>query len=336
MTANGVKPGQDAPIILTPGDPAGIGGELTIRAHKAGIGGCFTINDPVYLAATARQMECDIDILEIASPADYDPDSTALQVLSITWAEQPVAGEPTIANAPQIIDAIARGAGWAQSGECAAMVTNPIAKAPLLEAGFSHPGHTEFLGSLAPPRKGAPMMMLAADDFRVVPITVHIPLSAVAPRLNSEMIVDAGRLLSQSLSQFFDIAAPRIAVCGLNPHAGEQGRMGHEDNAIIAPAIAQLQGEKINAFGPLPADTLFHSEARKTYDAVLGMYHDQVLIPLKTVDFFGGVNVTLGLDFIRTSPDHGTGFDIAGKGIARPDSVIAALKMASRMARKKI
>ena len=176
-------------------------------------------------------------------------------------------------------------------------------------------------------------MMLACDMLRVVPVTVHIPLSAVASSLTPGLIIDKGRLVAHALRTHFAIPYPRLAVCGLNPHAGEQGRMGTEDEAIIAPAINQLRADGIDAMGPYPADTLFHEDARKTYDLVLGMYHDQVLIPLKTLDFFGGVNITLGLDFIRTSPDHGTGFDIAGKGVARPDSLIAAIRAAKSMAR---
>ena len=207
-----------------------------------------------------------------------------------------------------------------------------IAKATLYDAGFDHPGHTEFLGSMAPACAGGPVMMLANDMLRVVPVTVHIPLSAVATSLTTELIVEKGRLVAHALRKRFTIPYPRIAVCGLNPHAGELGRLGSEDAAIITPAINQLCAEGFDAKGPYSADTLFHEDARKTYDVVLGMYHDQVLIPLKTLDFFGGVNITLGLDFIRTSPDHGTGFDIAGKGVAKPNSLIAAIETAHAMA----
>lgn len=320
------------PLAVTPGDPAGIGGEITLRAHHSGTGGFFTLNETSHLKALSKSIGLETDFREINSPADFDPDCTALQVLPIKWATTPVAGLPSPQNAPIIIDAIKTAALWAQSGECSAIVTNPIAKAPLYEAGFPHPGHTEFLGSLAPEKPGAPMMMLACDALRVVPVTVHIPLAEVATTLTTQMIIDAGRLLAENLKDKFGIPSPRLAVCGLNPHAGENGKMGHEDSEIIAPAIAQLQADGIDVFGPLPADTMFHSAARSGYDAALGMYHDQVLIPLKTLDFFGGVNVTLGLDFIRTSPDHGTGFDIAGNGTAKADSLIAALKMAKLMA----
>ena len=238
-------------------------------------------------------------------------------------------------NAPAVIDAIRAAAAFAQQGRASAIVTNPIHKSVLIEAGFEHPGHTEFLGSLAPERDGAPVMMLACDALRVVPLTVHIALRDVAGMLNSADIIAKGRLLAEALRDFFGVDNPRIAVCGLNPHAGENGQFGDEDSRIIAPAISALQNDGIDAFGPLSADTLFHAEARKTYDAVLGMYHDQVLIPIKTLDFDGGVNVTLGLDFIRTSPDHGTALDIAGTGMARPDSMTSAIRLAADMARRK-
>ena len=238
-------------------------------------------------------------------------------------------------NAPAVIDAIRAAAAFAQQGRASAIVTSPIHKSVLIEAGFEHPGHTEFLGSLAPERDGGPVMMLACDALRVVPLTVHIALRDVAGRLNSDDIVAKGRLLAEALHDFFGVDTPRIAVCGLNPHAGENGQFGDEDSRIIAPAISALQNDGIDAFGPLSADTLFHAEARKTYDAVLGMYHDQVLIPIKTLDFDGGVNVTLGLDFIRTSPDHGTALDIAGTGMARPDSMTSAIRLAANMARRK-
>ena len=217
----------------------------------------------------------------------------------------------------------------------AAIVTNPISKAILKDAGFNHPGHTEFLASLAPARPGAPLMMLAGESLRVVPATVHIALRDVPAALTTEDIVAKGRLLNEALQLYFGCGSPRIAVCGLNPHAGENGQFGDEDQRVIAPAVEALKDEGIGAFGPLSADTLFHPEARETYDAAIGMYHDQVLIPLKTIYFDGGVNVTLGLDFIRTSPDHGTAFDIAGTGKARPQSLMAAIRMARMMASRR-
>ena len=261
--------------------------------------------------------------------------SDMLGVLPVNWAADPRPGMTDTRNAPAVIDAIRAAAAFAQQGRASAIVTSPIHKSVLIEAGFEHPGHTEFLGSLAPERDGGPVMMLACDALRVVPLTVHIALRDVAGMLNSADILAKGRLLAEALRDFFGVDNPRIAVCGLNPHAGENGQFGDEDSRIIAPAISALQNDGIDAFGPLSADTLFHAEARKTYDAVLGMYHDQVLIPIKTLDFDGGVNVTLGLDFIRTSPDHGTALDIAGTGMARPDSMTSAIRLAADMARHK-
>ena len=222
------------------------------------------------------------------------------------------------------------------AGEADGLVTNPISKHILYEAGFKHPGHTEFLAALSGPVNGKPahpVMMLWSEDLAVVPVTVHIPLSAVAPSLTTELIVRTGRIVARELTLRFGLPHPRLAIAGLNPHAGENGAMGSEDDAVIAPAVAQLRDAGIQAFGPLPADTMFHARARSRYDAALAMYHDQALIPIKTLAFDDAVNITLGLPFVRTSPDHGTAFDIAGKGVARPDSLIAAMKLAARLTR---
>ncbi|MGB2534782.1 MAG: 4-hydroxythreonine-4-phosphate dehydrogenase PdxA [Candidatus Puniceispirillum sp.] len=320
------------PIILTPGDPAGIGAEISLKAWQQGCNDFVIFENAARLQSLANNLGMDIAITSLPHLGAYEPDCDALQVMPISWDTAPIAGKPETANAPMVIEAIKDAAGLVQAGYAAAMVTNPIAKATLYEAGFAYPGHTEFLGSLCTPDHGAPLMMLACDDLRVVPLTVHIPLTEVASNITSEAIINACRLMAKSLYRYEQVNDPHIAICGLNPHAGEQGSMGQEDALIIAPAIAALRAENIHVTGPHPADTLFHAEARSRYDAVLGMYHDQVLIPLKTIDFYGGVNITLGLDFIRTSPDHGTGFDIAGQGLARPDSLIAAIKQARRMA----
>ena len=320
------------PIILTPGDPAGIGAEISLKAWQQGCNDFVIFEDAARLQSLAYDFGMDIPITSLPHLGAYEHDSHALQVMPISWDVAPIAGKPETANAPMVIQSIKDAAGLVQAGHAAAMVTNPIAKATLYESGFAYPGHTEFLGSLCTPDQGAPLMMLACDDLRVVPLTVHIPLAEVASNITSEAIINACRLMAKSLYRYEQVNNPHIAICGLNPHAGEQGTMGQEDATIITPAIAALRAENINVTGPHPADTLFHAEARSRYDAVLGMYHDQVLIPLKTIDFYGGVNITLGLDFIRTSPDHGTGFDIAGQGLARPDSLIAAIKQARRMA----
>ena len=335
MAAATPHQGTSAPIILTPGDPAGIGAEISLKAFAAGLRGFILMEDPDRLAAMAARLGLDIPIKTVEAPFNLAPDHAALPVLALSWDTAPVPGTSDPRNAACVIESIRRAAGMAQDGHVAAMVTNPIHKSVLIKAGFSHPGHTEFLASLAPPRKGAPMMMLASEMLRVVPATVHIALRDVPDALTTDGLVAKGRLLEESLRLYFGCATPRIAFCGLNPHAGEDGQFGDEDSRVVAPAVSALKAEGVSAFGPLSADTLFHPQARASYDAVIGMYHDQVLIPLKTLDFDGGVNVTLGLDFIRTSPDHGTAFDIAGTGKARPDSLMAAIRMAQRMARMK-
>jgi 4-hydroxythreonine-4-phosphate dehydrogenase len=244
-------------------------------------------------------------------------------------------GRPDPATAAATIRSIEEAVRLARAGGVAALVTNPIAKHVLHEAGFSHPGHTEFLAALAaapgrpPPH---PVMMLWCQDLAVVPVTVHIPLARVPEALTTELILTTARIVDRDLRRRFGVKRPRLALAGLNPHAGESGSIGSEDAEVVAPAVAALRAEGIDASGPWPADTMFHARARKTYDAALAMYHDQALIPIKTIAFDEGVNVTLGLPFVRTSPDHGTAFDIAGKGIARPDSLVAALSLAARLA----
>ena len=326
-----------APIIVTPGEPAGIGAEITLKSYAgplrdADLPICL-MEDPDRMSKLADQLGLDISMARISAPEEaMRLPADTLGILPLAWVADPRPGITDTRNAPAIIDAIRTAAAFAQQGSASAIVTSPIHKSVLFEAGFEYPGHTEFLGSLAPQRNGAPVMMLACDALRVVPLTVHIALRDVAGMLNSADIIAKGRLLAEALRNFFGADTPRIAVCGLNPHAGENGQFGDEDSRIIAPAISALQDDGIDAFGPLSADTLFHTEARKTYDAVLGMYHDQVLIPIKTLDFDGGVNVTLGLPIIRTSPDHGTAFDIAGSGQARPDSLLAAIREAKAIA----
>ena len=326
-----------APVLVTPGEPAGIGAEITLKAFAAassdGTPSFCVMEDPLRLGKLADKLGLAIKIAAVETPeAATELPADTLPVLPVEWNADIRAGAPDRQNAPIVIDAIRRAARLAQERRVSAITTNPIHKAVLIEAGFSHPGHTEFLGGLAPSRDGAPTMMLACDALRVVPVTVHIPLRDVPAALKPTDIIAKGRLLAAALRDHFGISDPRIAVCGLNPHAGETGQFGDEDERIIAPAVRAMQNDGIIAFGPLSADTLFHAEARKTYDAVMGMYHDQVLIPIKTLDFDGGVNVTLGLDFIRTSPDHGTALDIAGTGTARHDSLAAAIRLAGRMA----
>jgi len=248
------------------------------------------------------------------------------------------AGHPDPANAAATLEAIERAVDLALAGQIAGFATNPIQKKTLQDAGFPHPGHTEFLAELAARPATRPVdvaMMLACPELRVVPVTIHLSLARAVQALDPEAIVRVGRIAATGLKALFGIARPRLAVAALNPHAGEQGAMGDEETRVILPAIETLRKDGIDVRGPAPADTLFHPAARATYDAALCMYHDQALIPIKTIDFSGGVNVTLGLPFVRTSPDHGTALDIAGTGRADPASLLAALAMADDMARRR-
>jgi 4-hydroxythreonine-4-phosphate dehydrogenase len=320
------------PFIVTPGEPAGIGAEITLKSWHAGQRDICVIESPDRLADIAAKLGIPLFIRAITHPDQFTADDQTLHVIPIDWPVLPVFGSPDHRNGQIVIDSISIAAAFCRDGSAAGMVTNPIQKATLYAAGFAHPGHTEFLASLASVDRGGPMMMLASDELRVVPLTIHIPVKDVPHSISKQSIITTAQLLDASLKRFFGLSTPRIAIAGLNPHAGENGTIGHEDQDIIQPAITDLQQIGIKVTGPFPADTLFHHEARKSYDAVIGMYHDQVLIPLKTLDFFGGVNITLGLDFIRTSPDHGTGLNIAGTGTARPDSLMAAIDMARKMA----
>jgi 4-hydroxythreonine-4-phosphate dehydrogenase len=246
-------------------------------------------------------------------------------------------GKPYSGDAPLVVDAIRKGVGAVLSGRASAIVTCPISKETLYAAGFKYPGHTEFLAELAREHTGRtclPVMMIASEALRTVPVTIHVPLRDVPSLLTRDLIVETARVTAHDLAKHFGIANPRLAVSGLNPHAGEGGTIGREEVEIIDPAIRQIQSEGINAFGPLSADTMFHAKARLTYDAAICMYHDQALIPAKTLAFENGVNVTLGLPFVRTSPDHGTAFSIAGTGSADPSSFVAALKLAHRLAKQ--
>lgn len=326
-------------LALSMGDPAGIGPDIALdawlRRASDDIPAFLVIGDPAALADRARHLGLAVAIAEATPETAAAVFADALPVLPVRCAAPVVAGVPSSENAGAVIEAIRLAVDFTLSGRTAAVVTCPIAKSVLYSAGFGFPGHTEYLADLASAHEGRPLtpvMLLAGPDLKVAPVTIHIPLSAVPATLTAAMIVEAGRILAGDLAGRFGIARPRIAVSGLNPHAGENGALGREDDAVVAPAIATLRAEGIDARGPLPADTMFHAEARATYDAALCMYHDQALIPAKTLAFHDSVNVTLGLPFIRTSPDHGTAFAIAGKGVARSDSLIAALKLARRMA----
>ncbi len=317
------------PLALTMGDPAGIGGELTAKAWQArhAIGPVFcALDDPARLAALG------VPVREINAP-EQAPEifPHALPVLPIRLVNPPRAGQPDPANAPAIIEAIRLGAELALARRIGAVVTNPINKAALYHAGFRHPGHTEFLAELTG-ATNQPVMMLACPALRVVPVTVHASLRKAIAMLDTAGIVSVGRITHAALHDQFGIAHPRLAVAGLNPHAGEGGALGDDEAKIITPAIEILRAEGIEISGPWPPDTMFTEAARAKYDAAICMYHDQALIPLKTIDMHHGVNVTLGLPIVRTSPDHGTAYDIAGQGIADASSLIAALDLAAQLA----
>ncbi|MCC6719775.1 MAG: 4-hydroxythreonine-4-phosphate dehydrogenase PdxA [Acetobacteraceae bacterium] len=321
------------PLTLTMGDPAGIGGELSVRAWLARRDGhpFVALDDPDRLAAIAERLGLDVPIRPVNSLAQGGASfAAALPVLPVRLAAPPIPGQPDPANAPAVIAAIERATKLTLAGESAAVVTNPIHKSTLTGTGFAYPGHTEFLAALT----GAPLpvMMLASPDLRVVPITVHASLRRMLDMITAERIVAVTRVTIAALRHHWGIARPRVAIAGLNPHAGEDGTMGEEEVTIIAPAIAQLRAEGHDVTGPFAADSMFTPEARARYDVAMGMYHDQALIPLKTLDMHHGVNTTLGLPIIRTSPDHGTAFNIAGTGTANPTSLIAAIDLAAELA----
>jgi len=326
------------PLALTMGEPAGIGGEITLQAwarRGEGVPMFFAIDDPARLAALALRLGWDVPVAAITAPENAAAVfAHALPVLPVGGTPRAQPRHPDPADATLVIAAIDRAVAEVRGGRAAALVTNPINKDALYRAGFRHPGHTEYLAELAGPGARS-VMMLASPELRVVPVTIHLALRRAIAELTTAAIVEAGRVTDAALKRDFAIAHPVIAVAGLNPHAGERGALGREDQDIIAPAIAELRAAGIDARGPFAADAMFHAAARRGYDAALCMYHDQALIPVKTLDFDRAVNVTLGLPFIRTSPDHGTAFDIAGTGAARPDSLIAALKLAGDMAARR-
>jgi 4-hydroxythreonine-4-phosphate dehydrogenase len=326
-------------LALTQGDPAGIGPDIAlmawVRRPAEAIPPFIYLGDPAVLAARAAMLGVSVPIEEVSEASALELFERALPVLSIAAGGDVTPGRADSATATGTITAIERGVELALTGKVAAVVTNPIAKSVLYEAGFTFPGHTEFLADLGRRATGqpvTPVMMIAGPELRTIPVTIHIPLRDVPNTLTTRMIYETGRIAAHDLSVRFGIANPRLAISGLNPHAGESGALGQEDDAVVAPAIEQLRIEGINAFGPLPADTMFHAAARSTYDVAVCMYHDQALIPAKALGFDDAVNVTLGLPFIRTSPDHGTAFALAGIGAARPTSLIAALRMAAEMA----
>ena len=333
------KPLALAPLALTLGEPAGIGPDITIaawlRRNELKLPPFYLIGDRAFLAERARALGLDIPFADVTAERAVQAFASALPVQETGHRVTATASHPDDSSAPAALASIRQAVADVRSGRASAVVTNPIAKNVLYRAGFKHPGHTEYLAELASSgaRPPQPVMMLWSPLLAVVPVTIHVSLREAIDQLTTELIVSTGRIVAAELRKHFGLAHPRLVVTGLNPHAGEDGTLGTEDKTMIAAAIEILQGDGIEARGPLPADTTFHEAARKTYDCALCMYHDQALIPIKTLAFDDAVNVTLGLPFIRTSPDHGTAFDIAGTGRANPASLIAALRLAERMAK---
>jgi 4-hydroxythreonine-4-phosphate dehydrogenase len=320
------------------GEPAGVGPEIIARAWaalKTGAGPAFVVvGDAALMRAEG------VAVQTVTAPAEAAAAfARAVPVLDLPLPAPVRPGRPDAANAGVVADWIEQAVNLAMAGEAGGVVTAPIAKAPLYAAGFRFPGHTEFIAELTAdaPFQGArgPVMMLTAKDLRACLVTIHSPLAEVPELVTAERVMRTARVVHEAMRRDFGIDRPRLALAALNPHAGESGALGLEELEVLIPAAAALRGEGLTITDPLPADTLFHDEARAGYDAVLCLYHDQALIPVKTLDFWGGVNVTLGLPVVRTSPDHGTGFDIAGQGVARPDSLIAALKLAGEMAARR-
>jgi len=326
------------PLALTLGEPAGIGPDLTIqlwrRRVELRLPAFYLIADPEFIRQRARVLGADVT-LSLVTPAQAATTfARALPIVALDASITASPGAPDASSAPAAIASIRRAVADVLAGNAAAVVTNPIAKNVLYRSGFAEPGHTEFLAKLVQEATGKParpVMMLWSPELAVVPVTIHLPFKDVVTRLTSDLVVETGRIVARDLTARFGISRPRIVVAGLNPHAGEEGALGEEDGAVVAPAVKRLQAEGIEAIGPLPADSLFHERARASYDVALCMYHDQALIPIKTLAFDHAVNVTLGLPFVRTSPDHGTAFDIAGTGTADPSSLVAALTLAARL-----
>jgi len=327
------------PLTVTLGEPAGIGPDLTLalwrRRVEFDLPGFYVVGNADFLARRARLLGLEVPIAEVTPAQANGAFARALPISPLGLPVTAAPGKPDATSAPAAVASIRRAVGDVVAGEAAAVVTNPVAKNVLTRAGFADPGHTEFLARLVEQQTGKavqPVMLLWSPELAVVPVTVHMPLRQVFSALSTALIVKTGRIVAREFETRFGIARPRLAVAGLNPHAGEDGTLGEEDAEIVRPAVDALERAGIDAVGPLSADTLFHAAARARYDVALCMYHDLALIPIKTLAFDHGVNVTLGLPFVRTSPDHGTAFDLAGTGKADPSSLAAALKLAARLA----
>jgi 4-hydroxythreonine-4-phosphate dehydrogenase len=329
------------PLALTSGEPAGIGPDITLKAwlrrDELKLPAFYWLGDAGFLDRRAHALGLNVRIAEIKPEQATKTFAQALPVVTIGHVATAQPGHPDDSSAGAALTSIRHAVDDVMAGRASAVVTNPIAKNVLYRAGFRHPGQTEYLAELAATsgRAPQPVMMLWSDALAVVPATIHVSLREALTQLSTNLIVTTAHIVVADLKSHFGIERPRLAVSGLNPHAGEDGSLGSEDQAIVAPAVGILRGEGMEVRGPLPADTMFHEAARRTYDCAICMYHDQALIPIKTLAFEDAVNVTLGLPFIRTSPDHGTAFDIAGTGKASPSSLIAALRLAARMSNAK-
>ena len=326
------------PLALTSGEPAGVGPDIPLEAwlrrKELKLPPFYLLGDRDYLEHRAKILGLDVKLADVRAEEALETFANALPVVATGHAATARPGQPDDSSADAALASIRQAVGDVGSGRASAVVTNPIAKSVLYRAGFRHPGHTEFLAELAAAggRTPQPVMMLWSPALVVVPVTIHLSLREAMAQLSRDLIVTTARIVVADLKARLGLARPRLAVSGLNPHAGEDGSLGNEELTIVAPAIEILRSDGFEVRGPLPADTMFHGAARKTYDCAICMYHDQALIPVKTLAFEEAVNVTLGLPFIRTSPDHGTAFDIAGTGKANPSSLIAALRLAARMA----
>ncbi|WP_127088572.1 4-hydroxythreonine-4-phosphate dehydrogenase PdxA [Aquabacter cavernae] len=328
-----------SPLALTLGEPAGIGPEIVLMAwtlRKAALLPAFcAVGDPDLLRARAGLLGLDVPVVACKPEEAARLFGDALPVHPAGPTATAAPGRPDGTSAPAVLESLERGVDLVLEGRACGLVTAPLAKSVVYGAGFPFPGHTEYLAARCAPPGGAaprPVMMIWSPELAVVPATIHVPLRAVPDLLTIELLVETGHIVHRDMRRRFGLAAPRLAFAGLNPHAGEGGTIGSEDEDVVRPAVERLMAEGVEARGPLPADTLFHPAARATYDAVIGMYHDQVLGPVKTLAFHDGVNTTLGLPFVRTSPDHGTAFDLAGTGRADPSSLVAALRLAARLA----
>ncbi len=328
------------PLALTLGEPAGIGPDITIKAwlrrKELELPAFYLLGDRDFIGRRAKALGVDIRLAEVGAGDAAEAFPDALPIVATGQLASAPPGRPDDASAAAALASIRQAVADVGAGRAAAVVTNPIAKHVLYRSGFRHPGHTEFLAELAasPAHAPQPVMMLWSPELAVVPVTIHVSLREAIAQLSTELIAATVRIAAKDLKSRFGLARPRLALSGLNPHAGEDGSLGTEEQTIVAPAVQMLRREGFDVRGPLPADTMFHEAARKTYDCAVCMYHDQALIPIKTLAFDEAVNVTLGLPFIRTSPDHGTAFDIAGTGRANPASLVAALRLAERMAKR--